>query len=128
MTALLAGLGLGFSAGISPGPLLTLVITRSLSGGFWAGLRTAVAPLISDAPIVLITLLLFTSLPPLLEALLTIGGGFFLLYLGVETWRSATHAHLETETAAASAGAGPGPHADRVDPRVTPRCHWRPRS
>lgn len=30
MNYLLAGLSLGFAAGISPGPLLTLVITRTL--------------------------------------------------------------------------------------------------
>ena len=54
----------------------------------------AIAPLLTDAPIVLISLLLFSVLPPLLEMGLTIFGGLFLFYLGVETIRSARGAHL----------------------------------
>lgn len=105
MTALITGLGLGFSAGISPGPLLTLVITRSLTRGFWAGLRVALAPLVTDALIITTTLLLFNSLPPLLEVLLTVGGGLFLIYLGVDAMRSAAHARLDTQAAAGPASA-----------------------
>ncbi len=100
MTYLLLGLSLGLSAGLSPGPLLTLVITRTLGRGFGAGLRVALSPLITDAPIILITLLLFNALPPLLEGVVTAAGGLFLLYLGVETIRSARHARLEGQTAA----------------------------
>ncbi len=94
MAALLSGASLGFAAGISPGPLTALVVTRTLERGFGAGLRVAIAPLLSDAPIVLISLLLFNILPPLLEIGLTIFGGFFLFYLGVETMRSARGAEL----------------------------------
>jgi threonine/homoserine/homoserine lactone efflux protein len=96
MAALLSGASLGFAAGISPGPLTALVVTRTLERGFGAGLRVAIAPLLSDAPIVLISLLLFNILPPLLEIGLTVFGGFFLFYLGVETMRSARGAELAT--------------------------------
>lgn len=103
MTYLLLGLSLGLSAGLSPGPLLTLVIMRTLGRGFGAGLRVALSPLITDTPIILITLLLFNALPPLLERVVTAAGGLFLLYLGVETIRSAGHAHLEGQSAAPAA-------------------------
>lgn len=96
MTYLLLGASLGFSAGISPGPLLTLVITRSLARGFGAGLRVALSPLITDIPIILITLLIFRALPPLFETVVTVAGGLFVLYLGIETIRSARHARLQT--------------------------------
>ncbi len=102
MSFLLLGLSLGFSAGISPGPLLTLVITRTLGHGFGAGLRVALSPLITDAPIILLTLLLFRVLPPLFERAVTVVGGLYIIYLGVETIRSARHARLQT------AGAAPG--------------------
>lgn len=94
MAALLSGASLGFASGISPGPLTALVVTRTLERGFGGGLRVAIAPLLTDAPIVLISLLLFSVLPPLLEMGLTIFGGLFLFYLGVETIRSARGAHL----------------------------------
>ncbi len=94
MISLLAGLSLGFGAGISPGPLMTLVVTRTLSNGFGAGVRVAIAPFLTDAPIILITLLVFNALPLLLETVLTIGGGLFVIYLGMETMRTAQHAQL----------------------------------
>jgi threonine/homoserine/homoserine lactone efflux protein len=95
VTYLLLGISLGFSAGISPGPLLTLVITRTLAHGLGAGLRVALAPLVTDAPIILLCVLLFTALPTWLEAAVTAAGGLFLIYLGVETFLSARHATLQ---------------------------------
>jgi threonine/homoserine/homoserine lactone efflux protein len=95
VTYLLLGISLGFSAGISPGPLLTLVITRTLAHGFSAGLRVALSPLLTDAPIILLCVLLFTVLPTWLETAVTAAGGLLLLYLGVETFWSARHATLQ---------------------------------
>ena len=54
------GIGLGLAAGISPGPLLTLVISTTLERGFRAGTRIAIAPLITDAPIIVVTLLILS--------------------------------------------------------------------
>ena len=49
MTSLLVnGLALGLYAGISPGPLLSLIIAESLRGGWPAGFRIALAPLVTD--------------------------------------------------------------------------------
>lgn len=96
---LLLGLSLGLSAGLSPGPLLTLVVTRSLARGFWAGLRVALSPLISDAPIVVLSLLLFNALPPLFEQAVTVVGGLYVIYLGIDTIRSARHASLAAQAA-----------------------------
>jgi threonine/homoserine/homoserine lactone efflux protein len=46
------GIVLGLSAGLSPGPLMTLVVAESLKGGASAGIRIALAPLVTDAPII----------------------------------------------------------------------------
>jgi threonine/homoserine/homoserine lactone efflux protein len=90
----LSGFTLGIGAGIVPGPLLTLVITRTLAGGFRAGQRVAIAPLLTDAPIILISVLLFRALPPWLETALTVVGGCFVIYMGIETLRSARNFRL----------------------------------
>ena len=94
IAALLVGLGFGFSGGITPGPLTTLVMTTSLQRGFAAGSRFAVAPLLSDAPIIAITVFFVGSMPDAAVRVLAIVGGVFLLYLGVQTVRAASEANL----------------------------------
>ncbi len=86
---LAAGVLLGAAAGLAPGPMLTLVISESLRHGAGAGMRVALAPLITDLPIILVTLLLLGSLSgyePLL-GLLSLAGGVIVLYLAWETLR-----------------------------------------
>jgi len=95
--ALLLGLSLGLGAGLSPGPLLTLVITATLERGFGAGLRVALAPFVTDLPIILATLLFLRRLPPVAVVGLTLAGGLFVLYLGVETVRAAPQATLTVD-------------------------------
>jgi threonine/homoserine/homoserine lactone efflux protein len=95
---------MGLSAGISPGPLLTLVIAASLRSGLTGGLMVALAPLITDAPIIALSVLLAGSLPP--EALRWVGtlGGLVVIWLGIETLRSSSKAILRQD---AEAGANP---------------------
>ena len=85
----LTGALLGLSGGLSPGPLLALVINETLRCGVRGGVRVALAPLLTDAPIILLTLGL---LWPLTErslplALVKLGGGAYLLWLGIEGLR-----------------------------------------
>jgi threonine/homoserine/homoserine lactone efflux protein len=98
MTALLLlillGLTLGLGATLSPGPLLTLVVTTTLERGFGAGLRVAVAPLITDLPIIVLGLFVLGFLPPRLVGALAIPGGAFAIYLGIETMIQAPRAEL----------------------------------
>lgn len=79
------GLGLGLAAGISPGPLLTLVVASTLERGFGAGLRVALAPVLTDAPIILLAILVLRDLPPFWLALITGLGGCAVIYLGIMT-------------------------------------------
>ncbi|MBI5107047.1 MAG: LysE family transporter [Solirubrobacterales bacterium] len=88
MDALVLGLTLGLGAGLAPGPLLALVIRTSLERGFAAGARVAVAPLITDVPIVLASVLLAASLPDAALGVLGIAGGLFVCWLGVEAVRA----------------------------------------
>lgn len=89
MPELILGLSLGWAAGIAPGPLHTLVLTTSLQRGFAAGARVAVAPLLTDLPIVALSVLAVGALPA--GALRWLGalGGTYIVYLGVVTLREA---------------------------------------
>jgi threonine/homoserine/homoserine lactone efflux protein len=88
------GLGLGLSAGISPGPLLTLVVTASLRSGLAGGLRVALAPLITDLPIIALSVLLVGNLPPAALRWVGVAGGLVVIWIGGETIRSARKAIL----------------------------------
>jgi threonine/homoserine/homoserine lactone efflux protein len=85
---------MGLSAGVSPGPLLTLVITASLRSGLAGGLRVALAPLITDLPIVVLSVLLVDHLSPQVLRWVGILGGLVVIWLGIETLRSARNAIL----------------------------------
>jgi threonine/homoserine/homoserine lactone efflux protein len=100
MNYLIIGATLGFTAGISPGPLLTLVITRTLERGLGAGVRVAIAPLLTDLPIIVVSMTVFAVLPPAIERTLTIAGALFIFYLAWEILRAARHAHLAAATLA----------------------------
>ncbi|NCA70364.1 MAG: LysE family translocator [Sphingobacteriia bacterium] len=81
---------LGLSAGLAPGPLLTLVIAETLSHDARAGIKVALAPLLTDLPLILVTLLVLSKLAEAQEVLglISLVGGGLLLYLGFENLRS----------------------------------------
>jgi threonine/homoserine/homoserine lactone efflux protein len=81
----IAGAVLGLSGGISPGPLLALVVSETLNRGVAGGIRVAVAPLITDLPIVAAVFLVLSRLAdvaPVLGAV-TLAGAAFLVFLGI---------------------------------------------
>ena len=80
----------GLTAGISPGPLLTLVITETLRHNRKEGIKVALAPLITDLPIILVTYLIFSRISHLSVAMAVISflGGIYFLFLAFETIRS----------------------------------------
>lgn len=94
IAALLTGVGLGLTAGISPGPLFSLVISTTLARGFAAGVRVAAAPMLSDLLVVPLCVLVIGSLPSWFEPALSIAGGLFVIWLGVRMVLDARHATL----------------------------------
>jgi threonine/homoserine/homoserine lactone efflux protein len=80
----------GLTAGVSPGPLLTLVITETLKHNKKEGIKIALAPLITDLPIILITYFIFSELSQFntVLGLISILGGVFFTFLGYETIRT----------------------------------------
>ncbi len=85
-----AGILLGLAAGFAPGPLLVLVISETLRHDIKAGLKVSIAPLVTDIPIILISLLLLNRLAEFKSILgcISIFGGLFILYLGYESLKT----------------------------------------
>jgi threonine/homoserine/homoserine lactone efflux protein len=89
MLALIAqGIGFGFAAGTSPGPLQSFIISTTLSKGWRQGLIVILSPLITDAPIILVMTFLLQQLPGGVIRVIQIAGGLFVLYLAFSTWRA----------------------------------------
>jgi threonine/homoserine/homoserine lactone efflux protein len=76
---------LGLSAGMAQGPLLTLVVSETLRYHAGAGIRVALAPLISDLPIVVVSVGLLSTMAGF-EAVLgviSLMGGAVVFRMGV---------------------------------------------
>lgn len=84
---LLQGLTLGFSAAASPGPFQAYLLSQTLKNGWRRTLPAALAPLLSDGPIIALVLLALTQTPAWFLKMLQIAGGLFLLYLARGAYR-----------------------------------------
>jgi threonine/homoserine/homoserine lactone efflux protein len=85
---LIYGITYAFAAAVQPGPLQTYIISQTLKRGWRSTLPAAFAPVISDGPILLLVLLLLSTVPDNFIFILRIGGGLFLLYLGMNAYNS----------------------------------------
>jgi len=95
------GAAIGLTAAASPGPLLTYLISRTLSGGWRQGAMVALAPLISDPPIVLVIVLLLDQLSANFLRVISVIGGFYVLYLAwglLRQWRLGSQIDVEVES------------------------------
>jgi threonine/homoserine/homoserine lactone efflux protein len=98
----LQGAALGFSAAATPGSLQTLLISETLLGGFKRGARITLAPLITDAPIIIAVLFVLQRMPPIVVQVLSLAGGVFVLYLAwslFKQWRQGTQVQVNVEGA-----------------------------
>jgi threonine/homoserine/homoserine lactone efflux protein len=100
---ILQGIGYGLTAAAQPGPFQTYLISQTLIKGWKRTLPAALAPLLSDGPIIALCLLVLSQVPPWLQQFLYIAGGLFVLYLAYgtyKTWKNFDPAipYMETET------------------------------
>ena len=91
------GLLLGAPSGLAPGPMLLLIISETLRHGKRAGVKVACIPLLTDAPIVLASGLLFTQITNMNILLggISIIGSIFLLNLGIKSLLAANSEFLD---------------------------------
>ena len=85
LTFLTTGIILGLSAGVAPGPLLALVVSETLQHDIKAGVKVALAPILTDLPIILLTLFILAKLARfhVVLAVISIIGACFIFYLGI---------------------------------------------
>ncbi len=88
--ALVSGLLLGLSAGFSPGPLMALVVAQTFRHGTKEGVKTALVPLLTDAPVILLSLLAITRLSSLdfFLGLVSLAGGLYVCCLAWDSFRA----------------------------------------
>jgi len=85
---LVQGIGFGFAAAAQPGPFQTYLISQSLARGWRRTLIAAFAPLVSDAPVIMLCLFVLSQIPPWLEQFLHLASGFFILYLAFGAYKA----------------------------------------
>ena len=88
---LATGVVLGLAAGFAPGPLLAFILAQSIRFGTREGLKVAVAPLITDLPIVILATALVVVAAETAGGLLgaiSLAGSAFVAYLGIESIRA----------------------------------------
>ena len=85
-TYLVLGITLGLAAGISPGPLLTLVILETIKHDRKEGILVACSPLLTDLPIVLISLFILLKFSDYsyIFGILSFLGAIYIGYLAFE--------------------------------------------
>jgi threonine/homoserine/homoserine lactone efflux protein len=86
---LVSGCVFGLAGGFSPGPTTTVVVSQTLRFGVVDGIKVAIAPALTDAPIILVAVLLVEQLArfqPILGVISLLGAAL-LLYLACESFR-----------------------------------------
>src|SRR5512141_1920702 len=85
---ILEGIGYGFAAAVQPGPFQTYIISQTLTRGWKRTLPAALAPLVSDGPIIALCLLVLSQVPLWFQRFLYMAGGLFILYLAYGAFRA----------------------------------------
>ncbi|MBT8356557.1 MAG: LysE family transporter [Desulfobacterales bacterium] len=87
---LIIGTILGLSAGFAPGPLLALVISETLQHDVKSGVKVALAPTLTDLPIIIITLFILAKLSNFhnILGIISLIGGLVILFMGYESIRT----------------------------------------
>jgi len=87
---LIVGIILGLSAGLAPGPLLTLVVSETLLHDVRAGIKVALAPLVTDPPIIVLTVFILSRLSGFhgILGIISLVGGIVVLGMGIQSMKT----------------------------------------
>lgn len=88
---------LAFLAGVTPGPLMTLIIAETLKYGKATGIKVALTPLLTDLPIMLAGIFVLSKIGHLdvLLGFISLFGALYLMYLAYESIKIKS-VHLQT--------------------------------
>ncbi|NWG35811.1 MAG: LysE family transporter [Chloroflexi bacterium] len=101
---ILQSIGVGFAAAVQPGPFQTYLIAQSLTRGWRKAIPAALAPLVSDPPIIALCLWALSQVPAWFERLLYFAGGGFVIYLAAGAYRAWKNFKAEVSAVEAEAG------------------------
>jgi threonine/homoserine/homoserine lactone efflux protein len=85
---LIQGATLALSATLMPGPFQAFLISYALRNGWKRTLPAALAPLLTDGPVIVLVLFVLTKTPQWSLNILHVAGGFVILYLAWRIFRS----------------------------------------
>lgn len=88
----LQGAALALPATIMPGPFQAYLLSQALKNGWKRTLPAALAPLVTDGPIIALVLLVLTQMPQYFLDIIRIVGGLFILYLARGLFLELRHA------------------------------------
>jgi threonine/homoserine/homoserine lactone efflux protein len=101
ISALTTGILFGLSSGLAPGPLLALVVAQTLKHDANEGMKVAAAPLLTDLPIILVSVFILTRFLNYRGILggISLLGGIYVSYLAYESLKTkpVTFSVSETE-------------------------------
>ena len=98
LSYIIFGFAFAFAAAVQPGPLMTYLISQTISKGWKHTLPASFAPIISDGPIIILVLLLLNQIPPWFVQFLHFGGALFLFYLALGSYKSWKNFSLKIPT------------------------------
>ena len=82
------GFALGFPNAAVPGPFQAYLLSQTLKNGWKRSIPIALAPLLSDGPIIMLVLLILSRMPKKALAAIQIAGGLFIFYLAYGAFQS----------------------------------------
>ncbi|TIH14715.1 lysine transporter LysE [Marinifilum sp. JC120] len=85
-----AGAALGLGAGMTPGPLLTLVLSQTMAHGSKEGIKVAFAPLLTDLPILCVCLLAMSwiNTHPMFMGVISFAGAVVVTLFGIDCFKT----------------------------------------
>ena len=88
----LFGMTCGLTAGFAPGPVTALVVSQTLKYNFKEGLKIAIAPMLTDLPIVAVALLILSRISQLnlFLGVISLVGAIVVFYMAVENLKIKT--------------------------------------
>ncbi|SNZ11097.1 Threonine/homoserine/homoserine lactone efflux protein [Persephonella hydrogeniphila] len=95
---ILTGLTFGIAAGLSPGPLMALLISETIKGHKKNGIFVSISPVITDIPILLLSLFILDRIRNIeyMTEIISVIGAFVLFYFGYKNIKIETY-HVETD-------------------------------
>jgi len=86
---IIAAITLGIIEGVKPGPLMAVVISETMIHNWKSGLKVALVPLITDGPVILLSVILYELLTinAIAQAIIGFMGSLILIWLGIDCFK-----------------------------------------